>query len=453
MVNSPEGFRAIYETQANVRKARSYGAWPRQSGVVNTFSCIDKAKHAVKRRVFNSAISDKAIRSAEGFVRQHADRWCELLLDGDGKSWSEPRNMTNRSDYLVFDILGELCYGKSFETKEPGENALRSVPHNIVQYMRFLYSITMSPFVNIWISLKPKGLDKLFAISMPQDMKKYVNFVQTSMSQRFKEEETYLKNGADASRKDMLYYIFRAKDPETEQPGYTRAEIIEEAEMLTVAAADTVSGVLAAMFFYLLRNPPAHEKLRCEIRETFTNLQYIKSGLQLASCRYLRAVIDETLRMSPPGSSDMVREVLPGGLHLHSDFIPQGTQVGTGIYSLHHSQDLYPDPFNFRPERWIVSDAVSADSVALAESGFFPFLTGSRGCPGKNLALMQLSVIMARLLFRLDIRAVEGDTLGEGHPELGWGRRNKGQFQTKDAFVPVRNGPLVQFRLRNTYCD
>lgn len=102
---------------------------------MNTWSSVDKAQHARKRRVLAHAFSENAVRSAETFVIQHVNRWCELLGENTQKQWSEPRDMARWANYLVFDILGDLCFGKSMEIKEPGENTLKDVPSYIVDYM------------------------------------------------------------------------------------------------------------------------------------------------------------------------------------------------------------------------------------------------------------------------------------------------------------------------------
>jgi hypothetical protein len=79
---------------------------------------------------------------------------------------------------------------------------------------------------------------------------------------------------------------------------------------------------------------------------------------------------------------------------------------------------------------------------------FFPFSIGIRGCPGKNLARLELSVTFARLIFSYDIQGEQGDCLGEGNTTMMWGRRHKSQFQTKVALIPLRDTPKVRFRKR-----
>jgi cytochrome P450 len=101
--------------------------------------------HARKRRVLNSAFSDKAVHSAEAYVVKHIDRWNELIIDGnDGKEWTAPENMSNLTDYLVFDIMGDLCFGKSFDLKEKGDNQFRHMPHTVADYMQFMYPVSTS---------------------------------------------------------------------------------------------------------------------------------------------------------------------------------------------------------------------------------------------------------------------------------------------------------------------
>ena len=141
LFNTSTAARTIYDAKANVIKGPVYKVWPQEAGTVNTWTCRDKAKHARKRRILNAAFSDKSLKSSEPYIIQHADRWCELLVEGSTRGWSEPRNMTHWSDCLVFDILGELCYAKSFDIKEPGQNELKLLPKLIGEFLMLLYVV------------------------------------------------------------------------------------------------------------------------------------------------------------------------------------------------------------------------------------------------------------------------------------------------------------------------
>ena len=107
LFNSVKAHQDIYGARANAKKGAWYNIYNQKAGIPSTWSCIDKTKHARKRRILNAAFSDKALKSSEYHIIQHADRWCELLVEGGDHEWSSPRNMAHWSDLLVFDILGK----------------------------------------------------------------------------------------------------------------------------------------------------------------------------------------------------------------------------------------------------------------------------------------------------------------------------------------------------------
>ncbi|PQE16354.1 Benzoate 4-monooxygenase cytochrome P450 protein [Rutstroemia sp. NJR-2017a WRK4] len=427
LFNSPSSYRTIYQSRANVKKGKFYEMWPRNLNAPNTLGTVDKLMHARKRRVLNHAFSPEAIRSAENFVIQHVDRWNEILIDGnDGRDWTEPVNISEMIDYLVHDILGDLCFGRSLDLKEPGENQFRHIPHSI-------------------------GLDTLLDKTRPEEIRQYHDFLESSVAQRTKEEEAS-KNAADGTsqgRKDIFHYLFNAKN-ETGQPAYTNGELLEEAGLIVIAGTDTTANALSGFWFYITRSPRVYSKLVEEIRTTFQSADDIKMGPTLSSCKYLHATIDETLRCCPSLPSDLPREVLPGGLSIEGHHLPAGTQVGVGGWAIMHKQEIFSDPWTFRPERWIVDPeaGVTADDVARAQSAFNPFMIGAGNCAGQKVAMEELLITTARTLYRMEVRLAEGDTLGAGKPELGWGMRDRKTILLRDAFTAVRDGPRLQFRRR-----
>jgi cytochrome P450 len=131
-----------------VRKSEFYKAWERNADDESTLSATDVALHAKKRKLLNLAFTDASLRASGGFMSRHIDRWNELLPGekSDETGWSEGRDMATWCDYLLFDLLGDLCFGTDFETKEPGENRLKGIPHAIAGYMKAFYPVG-SPFV------------------------------------------------------------------------------------------------------------------------------------------------------------------------------------------------------------------------------------------------------------------------------------------------------------------
>jgi cytochrome P450 len=311
--------------------------------------------------------------------------------------------------------------------------------------------IAYAPYAALYVWLKPRGLDYLMQFVVPEKMLQWQKFVATNLENRTKIQEDVQK-GLRPERKDFFHYLFGTKDPETGKLGYDLDELFSECEVLTIAGSDTTAIVTAAMSFYLAHNPRIQEKLAKEIVSTFPSASEISGGLKLHNCKYMRAFIHETLRMAPPVPADLAREVRAGGTTVEGHFFPPGTLLSTSPYCLSYNSDIYPEPFTFRPERWLTlgddPEGSSAEEVALAESGHCAFSAGSRGCVGKNMAWLEMEIVLAKMIHALEIRPDVENMTGAGGPGLSEGRGEVGQYQLYDAFVAMRYGPFVQFRKR-----
>ena len=155
--------------------------------------------------------------------------------------------------------------------------------------------------------------------------------------------------------------------------------------------------------------------------------------------------------MSPPGTSEYPRKILHGGATIDGRFYPAGIIVGTGAWAISYNEAVYGDANIYRPERWIACEesGPSAEEVDRLKAGFHPFFQGAGKCPGQQIAMIELMMIIGRTLHRTDVRLAPGSTLGAGVPSRGWGRRLSNQYQLEDAYMARREGPLVQFKRRD----
>lgn len=130
--------------KSNVRRSPFYTALQRKSDEHTTLNTVDVAEHARRRKLLNLCFTDKSLRAASGFISRHVDRWNELMLEENSSTteWSAPVDFSEKVDTLVFDVMGDLSLGRSFDIKEPGDNPLRVIPHNIADYMRFYYPVS-----------------------------------------------------------------------------------------------------------------------------------------------------------------------------------------------------------------------------------------------------------------------------------------------------------------------
>ncbi|KAJ0131459.1 putative inactive purple acid phosphatase 29 [Fusarium oxysporum f. sp. albedinis] len=327
---------------------------------MTTWISIDNATHARKRRAMNHAFSDKALRSSEPFIHSNIDRWIQLLKEEIRKrQWSCSLHMARWADRLVFDTLGDLCFGESFGTKER-DRELRHIPATSL-YVHYSFSKLATPL-------------ECF----------------TKRAQIEDEMQARCKSGTE-SRKEFFQYLVRARDLETGK-GCSNEEVFSESGSLIIAGSDTSAIGLAAAFFYLTRNPHAQEKHAKKSRAAFSSVGGIQGGAALHSSQYLRAFIQGTMRMSPPVPTDIAPEV----------------------------QQIVDEKDECRD---------SPESIYLAESAFMTFSAGPRGCVGKNLAYLEMSLTLAKTVYHFKIRRDHSSNIGGGSSGAINGRRIVDQYQ------------------------
>lgn len=216
---------------------------------------------------------------------------------------------------------------------------------------------------------------------------------------------------------------------------------------------------MCTVFYYLSRNPSAYAQLASEIRTTFSSGSEIRHGQKLTSCKYLRAVLDESMRISPPTPGVMWREQDPLSsepLVVDGHVIPPGTLVGVGTYSLMHNPEYFPEPFAFRPERWLEDEAPEEkEARATMRRAFIPFILGDRGCAGKAVAYLEMSLTVAKTIWYFDFEKAPGDVgeLGSGRKGAARGRDRPDEYQLYDRFMAEHEGPNLIFRPRENYWE
>ena len=233
---------------------------------------------------------------------------------------------------------------------------------------------------------------------------------------------------------------------------YSHSTVPTRSSSLTTSkGSDTTSIVLSSLSFYLSRFPDKYNRLVQEIRRKFPSKESIRAGPALQSCTYLHACIDEAMRMSPPTPGSPWREVERGGAVIAGEYVPHGYDVGCCIYAVHHNEAYFPDSFTFSPERWLPDEPIySQGHSKLAAKAFKPFSIGPRSCAGRAMAMLELNLTMAKLLWSLDFRRAEdgsGD-LGGGKPGSTNGRHRVNEYQLRTHITSSGIGPRLQFRPR-----
>ncbi len=182
-------------------------------------------------------------------------------------------------------------------------------------------------------------------------------------------------------RTDILSLLMAARDEDGQE--MSDLELRNELLTLVLAGHETTANSLAWSFERLLRTPHAYDRLRESVRSEGEDDGYVE------------ATIHETMRNRPVVPIIGRRVQVPWEL---GDYrLPAKAHVLMSIALLHHREDLYPDPFSYRPERFL--------GVKPGTYTWIPFGGGIRRCLGATLALAELRVVLRAIARRTDMVA------------------------------------------------
>ena len=183
-------------------------------------------------------------------------------------------------------------------------------------------------------------------------------------------------------RRDILSLLLQARTEEGE--ALDDKELRDELLTLVLAGHETTANSLSWAWERLTRNPAAHESL----------LQAVRADEQ--ADEWVEATITEAMRSRPVIPMIGRRVAVPWQLGEYA--VPAGTPVAMSILLVHHREDLYPDPFAFRPQRFL-------EGRKPGTYEWIPFGGGIRRCLGAALAMAEMRVVLKTMARRLDLEA------------------------------------------------
>jgi cytochrome P450 len=159
-------------------------------------------------------------------------------------------------------------------------------------------------------------------------------------------------------------------------------------QSLLQAGTDTSSNTIEWGMSLLLNNPHALAKAQHEI-DTVVGRERLVEEADVPNLAYLRAIINETLRLHPVVPLDVphesATECIIGGYR-----IPSGTTLMMNIHAIHRDPIMWKDPTEFRPERF--------ENGKAQGRWFLPFGMGRRKCPGEGLAIRMIALSLGAMI-------------------------------------------------------
>lgn len=224
----------------------------------------------------------------------------------------------------------------------------------------------------------------------------YFHRLQKQISQLLYAEIRERRSQYDPSRQDILTLLMSACDENG--AGMSNQQLHDELITLLLAGHETTATAISWALYWLHQQPKTLEKLRNEL----DSLGHSPEAMSISKLPYLSAVCNETLRISPVVVLTSPREVRKP-VELMGYQLKPGTRVYGCIYLTHYREDLYPNPKQFRPERFLERQYTPYE--------FFPFGGGVRRCIGEALAMFEMKLVLATILKNYQLVLAENQTV------------------------------------------
>jgi len=291
-------------------------------------------------------------------IAQANDRWIERW-EGLARR-GELINLTDEMSELTLEMVLRSIFGRDLDrlSQQLGGNPFEVVTKEQSRDLQFAY--------------KFRSLTKLVA---------------QLIAQRRASEEEHV---------DYVAMLMNARDKETGAPMGER-ELIDEVMTLVVAGHETTASGLNWTWYLLSQHPQVESRLHAEI-DAAAEVP-APSLTQMEELRYTRQVIDESLRLYPPGwvlSRRTIEADVLGGYP-----VPAGTNVLLPLYLLHRHQLFWKDPEAFEPGRFAPGHEAERPRFA-----YMPFAAGPRHCIGESFALYEMLVHLYKVARRYRLRYV-----------------------------------------------
>ncbi|KAK9428189.1 cytochrome P450 oxidoreductase [Lipomyces doorenjongii] len=388
----------------------------------NLADCVDKKQHAEKRRGLSSAY---AIKNLEGWEHKVVDKVEKLIKEFDrccgAAEYVDFRKWTN---FFTMDAIADIGLSQSLGFLEAGDDKTVSVDLDgtacEVSYREVLHNNLFAQSQVVWAYdwyPQLKWLTSIFSKKFRYMWKCGRQFDGIVLHQTNKRMERY-RAGEDLN--DFFQALMESKDglPRNLELGEIVAEI---SIMLNAGSVSTAIAINNCMFM-LLKHPLAMKALREELDSVLDETDVVAAYDKVKYLPYLRACLDESMRILPPTTFNLPRKTPPEGAIIFGEYVPGNTSVSMSSYVAHRDGKAFPEPEVFRPERWLDEKGKELQQY------FITFSAGARGCIGRNISYLEQLIMIASLVHRYEFEL----------PSPDWELDLKEHFNLVPKSMPVK---------------
>ncbi|KAK2743339.1 hypothetical protein FQN55_007274 [Onygenales sp. PD_40] len=388
-IDDPEFYEQLYSrTGGNARRDKSPYFASRFGSASDCFSTVHHDLHRLRRKPLSPFFSIQRISAFQPVILKKVEALCQKLSQYKA---GEVIPLNRAWMALTTDIITEYAFGKSYEQLESPNfrDTLHEALVAIYTTGHFaLHFPIVFPILDClpdWFVLKMQP-DLVSVVGLRKDLGRRVNEIRNGVNDSHKK----------AQHPTIFHEVLNSDLPEDQK---TDARLGDEAQLIVAAGLITTSWALTVGSFHIINNPRILQKLRAELKPlqgaSADSLQWQKLEL----LPYLNGCVHEAIRLAHGITTRNPRLVPDMELKYQSWTIPRNTPVSMTNVDTLMNPDIFPQPDEFVPERWIGNPNL--------ERYFVPFGKGTRQCLGFNLAFAELYTTLAIVFNRFDFELHE----------------------------------------------
>ncbi|RMJ24378.1 Cytochrome p450 [Aspergillus sp. HF37] len=407
--------RAIKDIYGHGTKCTKDGSYSITAGShFHLADVVDKPEHARKRKVLSSAYALKNLENWEFKVTDKAER---LLAHFDrvcskppapGRTQFAPHDLNvdlrGWTNFLTLDVMADIGLSTRLGFLDRGSDICAAQRKDGSTYevnlREALYPTARKQSLIVWNYDWFPVIDKLVDVipffgRMQKSAENWGNIVWGLSVERLKRYE------AGEQLEDFFQALMEDKNgrPNNLELG----EIVAEVNIMMNAGTVTTAISIANAMYQLIKNPACMDRLRKEVDAVLDPDEHVAPYDKVKHLPYLRACLDESLRLFPPTSHGLPREVPPEGMNIMGDWVPGGTSVSMSALVAHRDEKVFPEADKFIPDRWL------GESGKALQPYFVAFSAGARSCIGRNIAYLEQTKVVATLVHRYEFALPDPD--------------------------------------------
>ena len=303
----------IFQPRPGLPHFPKYSPWWDAPGGPSMFNTKDIQAHARMRKTLSPGFTDRALRAQEHVLLQYINllirRLTEVVEENDKVEHAVATiDVFPWLNFVTFDIFGDLGFAEAFNCLERSEyHPWIDMLFKSVKGAAFLFAVKKYPKFD-WL------LEKLLPPSLRKVRANHYKVITDKLDRRM---------NLEVARPDIIGYTLKEAK---EGKGMSREEIEPTFAVLTIAGSETTATALGGIFNYLIKNADKRDKLIHAIRSEFDSDDSI-SITRTSQMPYIRAVINEGLRLSPPVPWILPRVVPARGAAVCGTWLPEGVSL------------------------------------------------------------------------------------------------------------------------------